>query len=683
MATLEQAWSSSARFASGVLDLFTRQREYDQYTLAFEQQAALKKRMDETAAKLNEINPDGTSYFQNPEAYKEYAMGQIEEWRTEALKAGGGSGEYGSGSRFYEDQIRKVEVWGEQSMRPRILQNQVEHGQQQMGVDLQRQTNVILNASDLTPDQKREEVDLKIEEFRRINGFDPEAEERFRQSAYSEIYEQEITMPEGYTGTVAEWEQRVKAAAADVDFLPDTAERARTAIEGGRRQIYSQNYQQMRTANAAYEKHMDQAYGKDGVFNQAEYNKAMEIKRQWAPLRDRAVKGNLKSEYSEESRPSMIGFFRDEADWAPRPKDEDEPGPAGGKAGFMKDLLQRIYNGMDGQTAETDALGNVRSPGIALAAAYTQLNRYAEEEGLNAEVLRNEFDTMILEGTRDALANDFRLDVGAGVMRDIIDIRDSELAAFDPRYKFSDHQGEEERMERELSTVVLNLMAQWENSGHTAADERLFTDSLKKAKNDYIGLQLERHSIMRDLDGSSGSQYRNTGDVSKAAKGYAQVQANSAVATPSRTGGGPYTPESVNDTAASYISVAQGLMEQDLGFGKSEIRVENGKEVTASKNGRDYRITGSDEGKWFLQERLAEGWTTVAVRVSSQEDDRSWYKTSEVGTPLRSGAPRNRGGRLVPAPYQMFSISDPENSPTRPTASAVEYDQIFGSGGVR
>jgi hypothetical protein len=612
-ATLLDVFNQGARFVSNIADTYSREKKY-----------VLDQKLFAQTNKLEEIQhrilAAAPQYQNDPKGYEDFAAKEFDAWYKDA-------GQAGNNSRYYTDQLDRMRINGNVSLQNKQFDVEFTKARNDALAAYRERDNTLANIADPYEAYKRRAA--AAEEYSAVeNGgiIDTAELQQIKAKIANEEYGKALTYDDRYF-TTTEWKEYVEKTAKEELFAgaENRDKLAAGAVDLGKELIYRRNYNEISLANSRY----DDLIRKAAEGDIRAYGEALKLRDQWQGVKDGIEKN---TEYDDGQKDSIAEMFRP---WSPKP--EEETGGSGeNRAALFKDLLQRTYNGVDGLEAGTDALGNVRTRGISLSAAYLELDKYAGEKGLNPEEIRNEFDVALINGTADTMSNTFRLDEGALILRGIAGIAQSDLAKMYPKLEGRRLEDEQKRMESELASNILDMMAQWENSSdHSAEAEKTFNGRLRKMKDDYVGGLLEKNSILRDLPGSSESRYENSGDVALAARGYYKVLHNTAIAIKSRTGGGYQTPASMNDTAESYISVAQGLMRDDLGFEKAKIRVENGKEVYAEGNdGNDYRIVPTEDGRWRI-EQLEE--KTVTQNLYAGRDlvktTKKWVAVAERGNP--------------------------------------------------
>jgi hypothetical protein len=512
-----------------------------------------------------------------------------------------------------------------------------------------RNDSTIANDGTLSPVERLRKRDAAAKTYAGTGGFDAVGLERKKVENAEEEYQRAIAVPADLTGVTTEvWRRRVEEAYNTPEFegVPKREQLRDSAITRGIAAIQDRNYDAWTQRQTQFENLLQN--GTPQALQQAET-----LAARGAEQRDQVANGGGDS-YSPEQRRNISRMLR-------MPDSGGGRGSGGGSLNsFFDDLIQQNLRGLDGAVAGVDERGNRLQPGISLSETYRKIDAYAVEAGRDPQELRNEYTSRLLQATSNAMTNTFRLDEGATVLRALVDITQSDITRYNPKYKLE--KDEESQLEIELAQSVINEWASWQQSDdHSPQAERALIDRLHQIKNGYLGAVLSERGLLRDIPGTSETQYRNSGNLTQAAKGYAEVLSNPAVATRSRTGSGYYTPESMNDSVASYISVAQGLLHEDLGFAEGSITLENGKELIAtSPSGTVYRIRGTEQGEWYLDEqkteeqrdgRQVQRWTPVAKRSGGGRS--GWFSTDTQGRVKRTAA--------------------------RPTTGATSYMQAWGS----
>jgi hypothetical protein len=451
-----------------------------------------------------------------------------------------------------------------------------------------------------------------------------------------------MRIPTEITGTTAEWRRKIEDYAKDPRFagVRDRDARRDDAIKAGIEAIQDRDYLIEYEKETKFQILLEKAKAGD----KEAWREAQDMSRKDRPRLEKIGTGKG-DEFNERQR-AEISRMR----MLPKEKEpEKETGSGAEWAGLRKNLLVKTMNGLDKVEPGKDSLGNQRDPGLYLNDAYSEIEEYAKRTGLDAQTLKIEFDQVFLEALELKLSNEFRNHPAAAIIRNAINISDGLKDLKIP-------DSEIFRMQNEFNQVALNIMAMYRGD-HSAKAEAALEQLLRQAKDNYIADAIATHSLLRDLPGTSQSQYGKSNDLTKPGKAYYRLQTSTAAVTEARHGEGFYTPASIDNSAASVISTAKELLENDFGFDVKNIQVdpENGKTVIAKgKDGETYRIMSTDKGAWYLEKKVRikqgakgqttykDGWEIVARREYQKKDAHEWYPAN----------PQNpNGGSLFSNPY--------------------------------
>ncbi|MDR1909658.1 MAG: hypothetical protein LBQ35_07075 [Spirochaetaceae bacterium] len=631
--TLFDVFNAASRFGGQVAETVSREQRYVLDRQIALQAGELEKMQYRVIAQYPEFQ-------NNPARYRDFMDQELDNWYRGAMGAG-------NNSRYYVDRVNAIRAEGHVTFGKKFAEAELARERDQARAAHNRVLDEALNDPD--PERALETVRAENQAYFDLGAMNETQRQEADAAAAAAVFQRMTDVGNVGDMNARQWRDYLSAAAAREEFA-GVANRERLvqrAAEAGIEAVQNRNSNWWQGIQNRFES-LTRQYAETG--DPRLLQQALDLHDRYAGARDSVASGDGE-DFSILQR-ARIGGFLDTSRTA-----GGSGGASGGQEAFLKSLQSSVYQGLDAARPGVDAAGNALDPGVSLAAAYTALSRYAQENGIDAQVLRAQFDSNLIAGTGDRLGNLFGMETGAAALREIISMSESELAALKDQGLDGGQAG------RDLAASVLNAMAAWEYAGnHSKEAEEALVRRLREIKNGYVAALLEKNSLLRDSPADSASQYRVSGDVAQAARGYAAALANPAVATRSRDGNGYFTSPTMNDSVASYISVAQELMARDLGFAPGSVSVENGKEVTGvSPSGKRYRIRGTEEGEWILQEERARAgdagaggeeaaaWVTVAKRISPTA---GWGRTNERGEISTAGARElYRAGRLTPAQY--------------------------------
>jgi hypothetical protein len=318
-ATILDAFNAAAGFAEGALDIYSREQKYHLDTVLYQQAQEYRRVQDEIAAALTAPDADGNNPYQSdPEAYQRFAERAIADWRKKALAAG-------NGSRYYGDRLEQLYLEGETATREKILRARNQFARERLAVDYTNRRNAIHNDPALSPEEKRERELAAAEEFVSLNGGGPALAAELYAEVEKGIYELQLSTdnirdPEtGRQRTTAEWEDYVNAVSpgnetdAEGNYRDERMGRVagagdmrRQALADGAARIRQNNFDAMKTADAAHAAMLEAAMANGKVIDWALFAKAEEFARPWRETRDAAIGG---TEYASNNYPAMLGFF--------------------------------------------------------------------------------------------------------------------------------------------------------------------------------------------------------------------------------------------------------------------------------------------------------------------------------------------------------------------------------------
>jgi hypothetical protein len=642
-------FNAGARLGTSVTDTFAKERKYTLDQTLFQQANELEKIQYNLILRSPEHQND-------PKAYRDMTARELDKWHDGAVKAG-------NNSRYYLDQLDRIKTEGDVSFQKKLFDLQFANERNKVFAAYENTDSILSNLSD--PYEAYDKRNAEAEKLFQLGEINDVQLQKEKSKIANEEYRKAITFPSSYTGTIKDWTDQVNKAFNDTDRFGITENREaekENAIHVGTTQIQNREYKKWYAEQTKFEDLVRRARDGDSQAWQAllSMSGSMEKTRQ-------ALVNGKDDGLREEQRSQMVDWWKIPDDLNPKKLSEKSArsgsttAPREKEAGSTKppttiterernNIIQELLNGLNPQPTGLDSSGNQRSSGITLAQGFREIDRLSEERGLNALEEKRLITKGLLGTMALKLENQFVNDEGAKNLRTVITISD------DVAKELKISKEEQLQMETDLAQNAFNIMAEFNAiTNPTQAQREALDRRLKQMRRDYEGDILVKNSLLKDLPGTDGtlsiSQNMDSGNLTKAGKGYYQLLNNSAAATKSWDGSGSFIPGAIDDTAASYISLAQGLLEKDLGFDKSKIRKENGKEVYATgKDGKEYRIVPTEDGKWRLERQDEEKKTHVYGGRNFTQTSKKWVPIAERGYPgenLRSWFELDNRGRQI------------------------------------
>ena len=141
-ASLLDVFSGITRVGSQAADIYSREKKYELDVKLYEQQRALELIQSQLVDDYLKIDPDGNNPYQNdPDGlglYETHVNNELGKWRDKAAKAG-------NNSKYYNDQLARLDTEGRVNMGKKVYEAKVMAGRKQAVLAFEKKDNLILN----------------------------------------------------------------------------------------------------------------------------------------------------------------------------------------------------------------------------------------------------------------------------------------------------------------------------------------------------------------------------------------------------------------------------------------------------------------------------------------------------------------------------------------------------------
>jgi hypothetical protein len=645
MATILDVFNESARLASNIADTYSREKKYVLNQAISDQEYAAELKVYEELndpEKLNQL----LRYQENPEEFDNFVDMEFDSWQAEAEKAG-------NNSRYYMDNIREIRKRAKVSLRKKLFDLQMFNEKSAARAAYMREDSRLANIEN--PLEAREKRIRAVTTLLTETGGGVPDQAKLQEAIEQiddEEYKKALRYSPDYKGTTKDWRDRVNNWASDPAFagVKDRDARRDAAIQIGIGAIQERNYEEWAKEHTKFELLLRQAEDptKSAGERGAALQEAVDIaRRKEKEKNDIAQNKNKDEEYNQNQRDSIGRTYI-----VPARLLRKEGGGGGASAtreapisDFVETITIRLARGLDGSKVGKDSLGNEIDQGININEASQAIKDRTERTGEDPLAIQ----IRVENGLLDMMANEadkYGNSETAEAIRAIGRFSPDELVSLDKsiaeRYPKEDREKEAKneitRLRREAFNVALNIWAEYQGSDHSPAAENAMALKMKRARDNLIGAALSTTSLLRDIPGTSGTRYRDSGNLTEITRGYEELLANTGAVTKSRGGEGFYIPGSINDSVESIFTAEKGLMQNELGFDGEKISRPDGKTVHGKdKDGKEYRLVALG-GKQYLEQKetheafydergrheAREEWVPVAVRLQPEKKDTRW-----------------------------------------------------------
>ncbi|MDR1588290.1 MAG: hypothetical protein LBS57_12605 [Treponema sp.] len=336
--SLLEVFNAAAHVGNQITDIYTREKKYELDTKLHEQQMALDLLQNQLAEDYLKIGPDGNAPYQSdPALYNTHVQKELNTWLNNAAKAG-------NNSKYYNDQLARLDMAGRVNMGKKIYEAKVLAGRQQAVIAYDREDNLILNDPRKTTPEKLQARLANLDAGISNNIFDITNAGKERDRIYTTTLEYALGQNLQETTGADEKLVREKIAADFPNDMPGKAELVEKAVATRKAQIRKMNFVLGAADENAYRNQIasmnNAQQAKQFDLMRMFQAQAMESYSRGIQVKEAAL-GTNASEYDINDRPKIEGWYPyDDA------LGEQPPGSGSGGSGAQKppdDYLKGLF----------------------------------------------------------------------------------------------------------------------------------------------------------------------------------------------------------------------------------------------------------------------------------------------------------------------------------------------------
>jgi hypothetical protein len=604
MASLLDAFNAGARVTSQALDMFTREKQYEQNIGLFDASVDLESRKNKIAQARETVYDDsGINYRQNPDypkTFQEYTAKLMTEWQNTW------SQKYPN-SKFFTNNLHEIQEKGNIAIQQAVLSAEAKYASQKVNSTYDAEINKIWNNPEWDTDRKLAESRQITDYTRGAAGWDLNTYDQRTKNYLAMDLKERLQFTPGDNITAGDIRNKYKAlmdeglkpgdqAAGEESGLyaafPGAKDAIETARDGAVSSQWAYNFKGLNSLDTAYDAarqdYENAVRGGDPERVQAAYINMMTLYRRGKPEQDAAL-GDKSSEYNPDNIPQIMRMFPDPPEFSSRDKKLSKAETDR----FTEHLVQLVFDQFYGDAR--DEYGN--SLTLTIPEAYIALGNFLKSAGEN--IPEREYKEWFDDIFTRRIESEPGTNPASGFLKTLLN---NPLALGTPEAeKMTGYKGDDEReyqkqavdtLNAEYQNRVLNLVAK---NGLLPGNQKFLVESIEELKKTYIG---ELSVIMdSNLKLGSASTVEDTGNYKGMAQAIEWIEKTPSAQIEDRKGGSPYSSVN-NDSIMAYKQMASDYLESAL---KSKGIVltdtnQDGRIVSGHDNkGNAYRIRGAEK----------------------------------------------------------------------------------------